>query len=98
LLAKQYHWDASGEWLNLAAIVLPVLALNVASIRAATRLQLQADRSQAMANHMGRAAVRLQAVELSLPLASRDLATIAQGVAAVMQQDTGGRFEIIEPD
>ncbi|HEY1934117.1 MAG TPA: hypothetical protein VGG99_19075 [Acetobacteraceae bacterium] len=93
------HWEPTvDELLSLAATVLPVLALNVASIRAATRLQLQADRSETMAQHMQRAAVRLHTVDLRLPLAVRELSTIAHGIANAMLQDIEGRFEVIDAD
>ena len=86
----------SAVLLSLGATLLPVLAANIAGFRAAARLQVQADRSRAMAEAMDRTERRLGTVDLTRPLASQDLLTIVQDVASVMRQDTEVRFELIE--
>lgn len=84
--------------LGFLATVLPVFALNVVSVRAAWHLHLNAARSAAMANSMDDAIARLNAVDVSLPLASQDLAAIVMDVATAVARDTDARFELSESD
>lgn len=82
--------------LGFVAIVLPVLALNIVSVRAAWHLHLHSVRSRAMAETMDAAMFRLNAVDITLALTSQDLSVIAAEIADAMAQDTDVRIELSE--
>jgi hypothetical protein len=80
------------EVLDVLVTVVPVLAINLAAIRAAIRFRLQADKSHALRHAIKRARDRLGEVQLTRPLASQDLIAIARNIAATMVHDTDERL------
>jgi hypothetical protein len=80
--------------LEVSVAFLPVLAINLAGIRAAIRFRLQADKSHSMRDAIERSIRQLNQTDLKRPLASQDMAFLARNIAAHMIQDADVRLTV----